>query len=79
MEYNGYFIDIKKDLGESQKMYIDRCNFIANNLDDNSINPEDLINYSNIFKSIKYLGCEFNDEIYKKIKKLSEKANISFI
>lgn len=76
MEINGYYINVNKENGESNKSYFDRLYFIGYNIEKFIDNKEELINKSLIYRSIKYLKCKYEQNIHDEINILSEKINV---
>lgn len=76
MEFNGYYININKEHGESYKSYLDRVHFISSNIDNYVNNTDELINKSVIYRSIKYLHCKYDKNIHDEITILSKRINI---
>lgn len=76
MEFDGYYINVNKENGESYKSYLDRLYFIGLNIKDFKNNHEKLINKSILYRSIKYLNCKYDQDIHDEIKLLSININI---
>ena len=79
MEINGYYININKEIGESYQSYLERCIFIGMNLKNNSLSREEIIKKSKFYRSIKFLGCKYNQKIHEDVDKLSKNANLCII
>ena len=58
--FNNKLIFIKKNLNENHNMFIDRCWFIVDMLNNNkNLTYEEIINLSNIYSN-KKIGCSYN-------------------
>lgn len=60
INFNNKLIFIKKNLNENNNMFIDRCWFIVDMLNNNkNLTYEEIINLSNIYSN-KKIGCSYN-------------------
>ncbi len=60
INFNNRLIFIKKNLNENHNMFIDRCWFIVDMLNNNkNLTYEEIINLSNIYSN-KKIGCSYN-------------------
>lgn len=60
INFNNKLIFIKKNLNENNNMFINRCWFIVDMLNNNkNLTYEEIINLSNIYSN-KKIGCSYN-------------------
>ena len=61
MEINGYFINVKKEINETNEQYIERTIFIGKNI--SNVELDKLIVLSKIYYNMKFIGCHYSSEI----------------
>jgi hypothetical protein len=76
MEINGSFIDIKKEINETEEQFIERTIFIGTNI--TNFELDKLIDLSKIYRNMKFIGCHYSSEIDNIILELMHPANLSF-
>lgn len=76
MEINGYFIDIKREVNETEEQFIERTIFIGKNI--SNLELDKLVILSKIYRNMKFIGCRYSSEIDNIILELMHSANLSF-
>ena len=68
IEYNGCIYNIPKENYESNNLYLERLWFVAKQEPNNYESYKKTIEYSKLWKNIKYLNCKYSKDILTKVK-----------
>lgn len=68
---------VERNEGESMEHFIDRGNFIVAQKPQNDKEYELVLKYSYIYTNVKYLHCEYTDDIMTDLKKMEDKIFVT--
>lgn len=68
--YNGMSYFIERNKNEPEIYYYKRCWLIAKNNPQNETEYKEIEKLSHLWINTNYLGCKYNEEVEKNIKKL---------